>query len=126
MEGPPAVPVLAPGLGGRLDGDSLVAWDYELHAAAYDPARDQWKRLPDLPLSFAECYPRGALLAEGRVFAWHCGTGALLDPAAETWSFVSGPVREPAGTPIAAREVVLFAGALTDGSANALWAYKPR
>jgi hypothetical protein len=38
-------------------GSEMLAWDYELNSAIYDPAHDRWRRLPDLPVRFAECYP---------------------------------------------------------------------
>lgn len=106
-------------------GDQLLVWDYELRSAAYDPTSDEWKPLPDLPLEFSECYPQGDRPVDDLVFAWHCGKGALFDLAKDEWQALPGPFREIFGHPVAADGVVLFAGAASDGSGNALWAYKP-
>jgi hypothetical protein len=74
-------------------GEEVLAWDYELRAAAYDPRRDGWRALPDLPLEFSECYPASVRVPE-TVFAWHCGgPAALFDIASERWTIVAPPER---------------------------------
>lgn len=105
-------------------GDGVLVWDYELAAGAYDPARNEWTRLPDLPLPFQECYPESALI-DDFVLAWSCGQGALYEIARGTWKRVPPPEGEVFGRPVSAGSVVLFAGAAHEGNANALWAYKP-
>lgn len=105
-------------------GKEVLAWDYELAAGAYDPTRDAWRELPSLPLRFGECAPRSAVTAEV-VLAWYCGLGALFEIATGQWHPMS---REPAdvyGRPVAAVDVVLFAGAAHEGVGKALWAYIP-
>jgi hypothetical protein len=107
-------------------GRELLAWDYELRAAAYDPARDRWRRLPDLPLSFAECYPQGA--AAGRfVFAQHCSQHALWDQRSRRWTQV-GHDLELSTTVVAAGPVFLAAGAVWERvgpGPSRLLAYNP-
>jgi hypothetical protein len=105
-------------------GQEMIAWDYELRAGAYDPASDTWRQLPDLPLEFYECSPEGALAGEGFVLAWHCGQAAILELATDTWRELPRPPSSLVGQPVAAGEVVLFAGAWA-GIGNTLWAYRP-
>jgi hypothetical protein len=105
-------------------GREMVAWDYELQAGAYDPASNTWRRLPDLPLEFYECYADGALAGDGFVLAWHCGQAAILDLATESWRELPRPPRSVVGNPVAADGVVLFLGAWA-GVGNTLWAYRP-
>jgi hypothetical protein len=104
-------------------GRVMIAWDYELKAQAYDPALDAWRPLPDLPLDFAECYPRSA--ATGRyVFAQYCGVHTFWDTATEAWMKVT---EDPNlfGEVVAAGKVFLFAGAAHESVRNRLVAFKP-
>lgn len=105
-------------------GEDVLVWDYELAAGAYDPARREWTRVPDLPLRFGECSPESAL-ADELVLAWYCGQGALYEIKSGTWRTIPPPQGEIFGRPISAGNVVLFAGAAHEGHANAVWAYKP-
>ena len=105
-------------------GDRVLVWDYELTAGVYDPARDVWAGVPDLPLSDAECYPE-SVVADGFVFAWYCGVGALYDVESGTWKRVPSPEDVVFGRPVSAGSVVLFAGAAHEGSANGLLAFRP-
>jgi hypothetical protein len=104
-------------------GKEAIAWDYDLKAGAYDPARDAWRRLPDLPLRFYECYPQSARAGDV-VVAWFCGLGATLDSSG-AWRRMPRVAGDIYGRPVSAGGVVLFAGAAHEGSANALWAFKP-
>jgi hypothetical protein len=105
-------------------GHEMIAWDYELRAGAYDPAADTWRPLPDLPLEFYECYPDGALAGNDFVLAWHCGQGAILELATDTWRELPSPPDTVVGDGVSANGVVLFAGAWS-GVGNTLWAYRP-
>ncbi len=105
-------------------GDRVLVWDYELAAGLYDPARDRWTSVPDLPLSDAECYPESAL-AGRYVLAWYCAVGALYDVESGTWKRVPSPEDEVYGRPVSAGSAVLFAGAAHEGSANGLLAFRP-
>lgn len=105
-------------------GKEVLAWDYELAASAYDPARDLWRQVPRVPLRFCECYPRSARLRES-IMAWFFGQGAVFDVATSTWGRVLKAPRDIFGRPVAAGSVVLFAGAAHEGIGNALWAYRP-
>ncbi|MGH3059758.1 MAG: hypothetical protein ACRDPP_16155 [Gaiellaceae bacterium] len=98
-------------------------WDYELRSAAYDPAADRWRPLPDLPLDFSECYPKGA--GAGVVLAWHCGRAALLDVAADSWSEIHGAPEDIFAPPVAAGSVFLFVGAYDESGGESAWAYRP-
>ena len=69
-------------------GRELLAWDYELRAAAYDPAEGRWRRLPGLPLEDAECYPRTAA-AGWFVFAQFCAEHATWDQRTGRWTRVA-------------------------------------
>jgi hypothetical protein len=105
-------------------GDELLVWDYELKAAAYDPARDSWRDLPDLPLDFSECYPRSVLVGQA-VFAWHCGgPAALFERESSSWKVVSTPADGVPGWPHAAGSVVVFVEASHEGKAGG-WTYRP-
>lgn len=112
-------------------GEVLIAWDYGLRAGSYDPSTDTWIPLDDLPLQFSECYPDSVALADGRVFAWYCGQGALLDPDLGEWATIETPLptsagRLPAtGVPVAAGTAVYFGGASHEGTDNALWRWQP-
>jgi hypothetical protein len=105
-------------------GAEMVAWDYELRAATYDPARNGWEPLPDLPLDFGECSPVSAAIAT-TVFASYCGRAALLDLTTRAWREIRLPRPWLSGTPVAAGAAVLFLGAAEGGVANSLWAYRP-
>ena len=105
-------------------GREMIAWDYEFRAGAYDLRSDTWRPLPDLLLKFYECYSDGALAGTGFVLAWHCGQGAILDLATDTWRELPRPPNSVAGRAVAADGVVLFAGA-SPGVGNTFWAYRP-
>jgi len=77
-----------------LVGDRLVAWDYEVHSQAYDPAEDRWSAPLRMPLAPSECYPDSAVVA-GRLFAWFCGKAALYDEEIAGWQQIyGGPLDE--------------------------------
>jgi hypothetical protein len=89
-------------------GRELLAWDYELRAAAYDPADDRWRRLARVPVREGECYPQSAA-AGWFVFANFCGEHALWDQRSRRWDRVGR--RLGLGAPVvAAGPVFLFAG----------------
>jgi len=106
------------------NGKEVIASDYELKAGAYDPARDTWTRLPDVPLRFSECYPKSARAGEV-IVAWFCGWGAILDTSKDIWHRMPAVKGETFGRPVSAGSVVLFPGAAYEGATNALWAFKP-
>jgi hypothetical protein len=104
-------------------GGEVLAWDYLLDAALYDPGRDRWRRLPGLPLREFECYPDSAA-NDQVVFARYCGGHALWDRRAGRWVRVEehGFARHV----VAAGPVFLFAGATHESDVNRLSAYNPR
>ena len=105
-------------------GSGLVAWDYDLQAALYEPSSDTWREIERVPLEFSECYPESGFV--GRyVFAWFCGNAALWDEPTETWTRIDVPDRSIPGEPVVAGEVLLFAGSSHGSGDSALWAYAP-
>ena len=94
-------PLSGQGIAFAWDGRQVVAWDYALDSAAYDPAADRWSDLPDLPLKRGDCLPAG--VAAGRVvFAQHCGQAAVFEPDRRAWA--------PVPTPTGASDAPVFTG----------------
>ncbi len=104
--------------------DRAVAWDYGLSAAEYDPAGNQWRQLPDVPLDALECYPATESIG-AYVFAWYCGEAALWNFLEGSWQRIETPDRFVPGKPVAAGEVLLFAGSSKESQYNSLWVYVP-
>jgi len=105
-------------------GEEVIAWDYELSTAEYDPAANQWRELPRVPLRFYECYPATDTVGS-YVFAWFCGEAALWDFRDGGWERIETPKQIVPGEPVAAGEVLLFAGATHESTHNSLWIYAP-
>jgi hypothetical protein len=105
-------------------GEKVIAWDYELAAAEYDPAADRWRELPRVPLRFYECYPSTQTIGS-YVFAWFCGQAALWDFTGQGWQQIETPQKVIPGAPVAAGEVLLFAGATHESGHSSLWVYAP-
>ncbi|MGH8972103.1 MAG: hypothetical protein ACRD0C_02735 [Acidimicrobiia bacterium] len=106
-------------------GDEIVAWDYELHAARFDPAlglRARWSGLPDLPLEFRDCEPQGAAAA-GVVFAEHCGQGAVYRPGTNAWQVVPHP-HGLSVRPVWTGDELLFWTGRFVASADGIWRYR--
>jgi hypothetical protein len=107
-----------------VDG-RVVAWDYGLDAASYEPRSDRWTRLPRLPLRAGECYPASATVA-GVVIGWYCGAGAAFDPRAGTWRPLRPPsAAPPLDGPVAGAGRALFLGARENARRAQLWAFRP-
>lgn len=77
------------GLAGCCSIDSVI---HATEAAAYDPAADRWRRLPDVPPPWSGD-DGGALtgVVDGRVLIWREGRLAVLDPAATAWRDLGAP-----------------------------------
>jgi hypothetical protein len=105
-------------------GERVIAWDYGLSAAEYDPASNRWRVLPRAPLQDSECYPATETIGS-YVFAWYCGQAALWDFLDEGWARIATPEQIVPGQPVAAGEVLLFAGATHESDHNSLWIYAP-
>lgn len=69
---------------GTWTGIEVVAVDYEMRSAGYDPSTNSWTRYPDVPLRFSECAPRAHTLL-GRPVVEHCSGIAVWDPGHSTW-----------------------------------------
>lgn len=89
--------------------EELLAWDYELNAAAYDIERDRWRKLPAVPGDFSECYPTSTTV-NAYVMAWYCGRGVLWNFLRGGWAEMEPPPGEVPLRPITAGEVVAFVG----------------
>jgi N-acetylneuraminic acid mutarotase len=104
---------------------SVVAWDYSLNAAMYDPRSNRWTRLPNLPLRAGECYPTSASIAH-IVVGWYCGTGATFSERTGTWSRLPPPrSAAPLDGPVPAPKRAYFLGAQQNAQQTELWAYRP-
>jgi hypothetical protein len=105
------------------NGRELVAVDYLGAAAAYDPARDRWRSLPDVPLRPGECVPTSAPL----------GADVLVDLCVGTVLHVAGDGgwRDVSQDRYAWRElvpagpVVVVLGREVPGGAEAVLAFRP-
>lgn len=84
----PALSPSAPSL--VWTGQSLLAFDYELHAATYDEATSAWTDIAPIPVEFRECAPQGAVLG-GVVLVTDCDGAALYDVATTGWTAVDVP-----------------------------------
>jgi hypothetical protein len=107
-------------------GSEVIAWDFDLRAAAYDPKRDSWRRLPGPPLDSCDAYPESAA-TDRMVLAQGCGH-ALWDTQAGRWVKVEPKKNRyyGHGRVVAAWPVFLMAGATHESDANGLVAYNPR
>ena len=106
------------------DGHRLIAWDQNLRAVALDPnGGTGWKRLPDVPVTFADCTPQGARLGDA-VFAEECGQGAIFRPSTATWDRIPHP-QSLAELPVWTGHDALFWVGRFDGSADGIWLFRP-
>ncbi len=105
-------------------GETLIAWDYGLSAAEYDRVTDRWRELPPVPLRDSECYPATESIGS-YVFAWFCGQAATWDFLDGGWQRIETPKQTVPGEPVAAGEVLVFAGATHESENNSLWVWVP-
>jgi hypothetical protein len=106
------------------DGRRLVAWDQNLHAAALEPgATTGWQALPDVPVDFTDCSPRGTMVGDA-VFAEECGRGALFRPATGAWERIHHPLALAEPPIWTGHDALFWVGSLA-GSADGVWLYRP-
>jgi len=120
----PAPPLSPQAVTAVWSEDQIVAWDYELHASGFDPSagpRARWSGLPDLPLDFTECHPKG-VWAGDVVFAEHCGQGAVYRPSTGGWTRVNHP-RQLDALPVWTGDELIFWVGRFVGSADGLWRF---
>lgn len=109
-------------------GGSLIAVDYFLRAAEWNP-ESGWRTLPDVPVAQAQCFPRTTTI-EGGVFVWYCRQAAMYDTAAEQWIPIATPDLDPHAVstsclPVAAQDVVLMWCGNGDGAEPFFWEIDP-
>ena len=75
--------------GAAVDG-RVIAADYVMYAASYQPAANTWMPLPQLPLRFGECSVDAVPIADTVVID-HCSGVAIFDTATETWMPLAHP-----------------------------------
>lgn len=69
---------------GTWTGSEVVAIDYEMNAAAYNPDPNSWTRLPEVPIRFFECFPRAHTIGT-RPIAEHCAGIGIWDSERREW-----------------------------------------
>jgi hypothetical protein len=109
------------------DGSRLVALDYGLASASFDPAVNEWTGLPRMPFNECEGYPAAAA-ANGVVMAQFCGEVGTLSRADTRWHVVFGRDEPDFGfyaEPIAAGRTFLLLGRLFDSDKARMLAYLP-
>lgn len=74
-----------------VDGAGLLAWNYGLESALLDQS-GAWRKLDDVPMPGAECYPKSFPTVAGS--AGLCGGIAWFDGTAGVWQ----PIRHPFDT----------------------------
>lgn len=105
-------------------GERVIAWDAGLSAAEYDRVTNQWRELPRVPLQDSECYPETETIGS-YVFARFCGQAAIWDFLDGGWQPVQTPKQTVPGEPVAAGEVLVFAGSTHESGHNSLWLWVP-
>lgn len=75
---------------GTWTGSVVVAVDYEMNAAEYDPVTNTWSGLPTLPLRFWECFPRAHTFKSQPVIE-HCAGIGIWNEDAQQWTPVAHP-----------------------------------
>jgi hypothetical protein len=119
-------------------GREMVAWDYVVAAAAYEPRENRWRSLAAPPMrtnDFSFCNP-DTVFAGGIVFAWFCIDMATFHPVTGVWSRVPNDPVDPQelmtyGKPAAAGSVVALLVSRPEGRTNysgeyeEMWVYRP-
>lgn len=84
-------------------GSHLLAVNYEMEAALFDPTTEEWTRIESMPLRFWETIPQ-TFSSEGLTMVGMGSAMAALD--GDTWVAVPDPVMEwPEGIPYGARVI---------------------
>lgn len=120
--------VLGPGEGGRSD-IAVRGGDATSGAAAYNPATNEWRSLPEAPI--APRHRHAAVWTGGEMLVWGgrdqtgrlTDDGAAFDPATNTWRIVSDSPLSPREEPLAIAiddRVVMWGGTLDEPQPNAV------
>lgn len=75
---------------GTWTGSEVVAVDYEMNAAVYNPYTNTWSGLPELPLRFGECFPRVHTF-QARPIVEHCAGIGVWDSDNQLWTPLAYP-----------------------------------
>jgi hypothetical protein len=110
-------------------GSELIVWGgWDLHdgffddGAAYDPASDQWRPLPQAPIEarmpFSVWTGSELLVWGSRIRDKRLVDGAAFDPAADSWRQIAdAPLELTDGTAVwTGKEVIVFGAALHGGN----------
>ena len=73
-------------------GSELLAVNYDMAAATFDPVAGRWTEAPSLPLRFYECGPV-AVAGGGLAFVWSCAGIGLWDGSGD-WKLLPLPMLE--------------------------------
>jgi N-acetylneuraminic acid mutarotase len=88
----------------------------------YDPASDAWSMAADYPepISWNHCGPiDGKIYCAGGTATGTTANAYVYDPAADTWSSIAGmPQDQWAGGYVAANDLLIVSGGVTDGFAT--------
>jgi hypothetical protein len=111
---------------------SLLAGDHAADVAAWNPATQQWRTLPDAPSpAFGDSWRYTAVTTDHEVGTWEndpsrndgmSGRLLLLDPSTGTWRTsdrAPGGERQMTGFAWTGHEIVLVGGEPSDGDADA-------
>jgi hypothetical protein len=74
-------------------GEGLLAANYQLEAAMFNPSDETWTQLPSVPLPMWECVPQ-ATAGDGLAFIQSCSGIAVWDGSGQ-WKLLPLPVLEP-------------------------------
>lgn len=96
--------------------------------AAYDPATDAWRRLPDAPQPVDGVERYADIWTGDRVLVWSNGRPMLLDPDAGQWTVgpeLPGGYRQEAPAVWTGRELVVWSGEPTGGDTDPMGCCRP-
>lgn len=88
----PAPPIPSRARSSVWTGDRLLAINYDLEAALFDPSRGSWEPISSLPLRFYECLPEPTAVSGLAFVGWCSGIG-VWDGSGD-WKLLPRPALE--------------------------------